>query len=680
MSHEITTSAGSPQPFGISRYEGGVNFALYSKYATDMRLCLFDYPSLSPICEVLLDPNVNKTGYVWHVLVHNLPEQVCYNYRISKSKGKLFNKLFNPDNLILDPYAKAVATPQAWDLDGKPYTPIGIVPTTEDFNWEEDVNPQIPMKDLIIYEMHVRGFTRDSSSQVSAPGSFLGMIEKIPHLVDLGVNAVELLPVHEFNECEFTRYNPLDGSRLYNYWGYSPVNFFAPMNRYASKDGYAQVVTEFKTMVKELHKNGIEVILDVVFNHTAEGNEHGPIYSFKGIDCGTYYILDQRHHLQDYTGCGNTFNSNNPITRELIRRCLQYWVSEMHVDGFRFDLGAILMRGTFGEPLDHAPIIDAISEDPILATTKLIAEPWDASGLYRLGGFYPNKDRWSEWNDKFRETMRHFIKGDQGEKRKFAIAICGSDDIFNRETRTPSASLDYITCHDGFTLRDLVSYNSKNNTANAENDHDGNPSNTSWNCGIEGETDDPDVLQIREQQMRNFHLTLMITQGTPMLLMGDEYGHTRYGNNNSWCQDSTLNWFLWDKLKEKSGYYRFYKELIHFRKRYNVLPFGRYLTPDDVQWHGVNPFDPDWEGDTRFIAMTIKDPENKYQFYVAFNMHQEQITLTLPDAPFPSGWHKIVDTSAAPPMDFINEMEAPLIEQGPLTLNRHTSILLKCTA
>lgn len=676
---QIVTSSGSPQPFGVSVTEEGVNFTIYSKYATSMRLCLFKFPSLEPLCEVLLDPEKNKTGNVWHILIHNLPERCCYAYRISKSKGKVLNKYFNPENLILDPYAKAVSTPQEWGASIEKYMPLGIPFVNAPFDWEDDKNPGYSMKDLIIYEMHVRGFTKHASSGVEYPGTFLGLKEKINHFLDLGINAVELLPVHEFNECEFSRFNPINGERLYNYWGYSTVNFFAPMNRYASSGDYGAAVTDFKTMVKELHKNGIEVILDVVFNHTAEGNDEGPIYSFKGIDCATYYILDQKHHHQNFSGCGNTFNCNNPIARDLIKTCLQYWVSEMHVDGFRFDLASIMTRGCYGEPLENAPLIDSLSQDPILATTKLIAEPWDAAGLYKLGGFYPNENRWSEWNDRYREAMRRFIKGDRGEKRKFAIRISGSDDVFNREVRTPTASIDYIISHDGFTLRDLVSYNSKNNTANAENDRDGNPHNTSWNCGTEGETDDEHVLALRERQMKNFHLALLLSQGTPMLSMGDEYGHTRYGNNNSWCQDNELNWFLWDKISENETFYRFYKEIIHFRKRHDVLPIGRFLDDKDIEWHGTAPSKPDWDGDTQFIAFTLKNPNNEYQLYAAFNMHHHDITITLPQAPYHGGWRKVVDTSAPSPNDYIHENDAPTVASETLILAEHTAILLKST-
>lgn len=678
LSTRIITGKGVPAPLGAALHHDGVNFAIYSKHADSMKLCLFDYPSQTPFTEITLDPKTNKTGHVWHLMVHNLPNNTCYAYRIGTSKDNIFNKSFNPDTLILDPYAKIVATTQKWGASNGNYKPLGIPFIKEQFDWKNDKSPGYAMKDLVIYELHVRGFTRHSSSGVHHPGTFLGMIEKIPYLLDLGVNAVELLPIHEFNECEFSRFNPFNGERLYNYWGYSPVNFFAPMNRYASSEGYGQVVNEFKTLVRELHKNGIEVILDLVFNHTAEGDEKGPTHSFKAIDCETYYILDEKHHYKNFTGCGNTFNCNHPIGSDLIRSCLQYWVAEMHVDGFRFDLTTILCRGRQGEPLDNPPLIEALSKDPILASTKLIAEPWDPGGLYKLGGFYPTENRWSEWNDRYRDTLRKFIKGDPGEKRQFSTRLCGSEDIFNRNVRSPSASINFIISHDGFCLRDLVSYNAKNNSANAENDRDGNPNNISWNCGEEGETDNEAVLSLRLNQMKNFHLALMLSQGTPMIGMGDEYGHTRYGNNNGWCQDNELNWFLWDKIGPNQGFYRFYKELIHFRKRHSVFSFDKF-NEEYMEWHGTSPLNPDWDGETQFIAFTLKAPEGAYQLYAAFNMNQGEIKLTLPPVPEGASWKKIVDTSAPSPEDFFDEGSAPIIESEELTLAAHTAILLKET-
>jgi len=665
---------GKPNPYGVSHNEDGTNFALYAKYAEEVTLCLSYFQNGEPFAEVRLDPELNKTGNSWHICLKGLPRHLCYGYRISKEKGRTIKKFYDPDVILLDPYAKAVNTKTAWGkADETHYRPLGLVIPKDDFDWEEDRPLEIPINELILYEMHVRGFTKHPSSNVENPGSFKGVIEKIPYLKDLGINAIKLMPIHEFNELEYHRFNPLDGSRLYNYWGYSTVNFFSPMNRYVSNNHFGASIQEFKQMVKELHREGIEVILDVVFNHTAEGNFKGPILSFKGIDCPTYYILDRKRSMLNLTGCGNTVNCNHPITRDFILNCLRYWVVEMHVDGFRFDLATILCRGTHGEPLDNPPLIEEISHDPILAGTKLIAEPWDIGGMYRLGGFFPEESRWSEWNDKYREAVRGFIKGDIGVKKEFAIRICGSDDLFSKE-RSPTASINFITAHDGFTLQDLVSYNDKHNTANAEDNRDGNPFNRSWNCGDEGETSNEEVLILRNKQMRNFHFTLMLSLGIPMVCMGNEYGHSRQGNNNSWCQDNEMNWFLWDELQKEEGFFRFYKEMIYFRRRHPAFHLPRFYTTEEAVWHSQKAFDPDWEGDTQFVALSVQE-EDKL-FYIAFNMHLEALTAELPPAPEGQQWHQVVNTANASPDDFINELDAQPVENGNYTLPSHSAILL----
>ncbi|CDR34941.1 glycogen debranching protein GlgX [Criblamydia sequanensis] len=672
---EMIQSEGNPVPYGASSQEGGVNFALYSRHAEEVTLLLYDLER-KVIGEFVFDRNNNKTGDVWHTFITNIPDNSCYAFKI-KQKGRYTKFYENVETPVLDPYAKAVFARQEWGDDKVPYQPLGCILKDPSFDWQNDKPLKIPMEETIIYEMHVRGFTKHSSSNVKDAGTYLGIIEKIPYLLDLGVNAVELLPIHEFNECEFKRYNIFNGSRLFNYWGYSTVNFFSPMSRYAASKDFASCVKEFKTMVRELHKNGIEVILDVVFNHTAEGNEFGPTLSFKGIDLPVYYMLDSRSKFMDFTGCGNTFNSNHPIVREMIIDCLHYWVSEMHVDGFRFDLATIMNRGTKGEALGLSPLIEEISEDPLLADTKLIAEPWDVQGLYKLGQFNPDEERWSEWNDQYRDTMRRFIKGDRGVNRDFARRFCGSDDIFGN--RSPKASINFITAHDGFTLRDLVSYNQKHNSANGEDDRDGNPNNLSWNSGVEGETKDPAILRLRLRQMKNFHLALMLSQGVPMLLMGDEYGHTRYGNNNSWCQDNDLNWFLWDELEAKKDYYRFYKGLISLRKKYPIFRMGRFLTNEDVDWHSKKPYFPNWEEETKFIACTFKDDrENGHYFYAAFNACETDTQAQLPQPPKGQRWYLIVNTANTSPDDLFDDDEkAPVLASNRFPVKRHSSILLK---
>lgn len=674
IAEKYSIEAGSPELYGPTITPEGVNFAITSKYADEVTLCLFDYDTEALHAEIPFDPSQNKTGHVWHAHVIGLQLPICYGYRFKKSKGKLFKRYFQDRPLIVDPYAPAIKTPVKWGEHDDNYRPLGVIAKKCNFDWEGDRPLNIPRNETVIYEMHVRGFTRDPSSKSERAGTFLGVIDKIPHLVDLGITAVELLPIFEFNECEYHRFNPITGNRLYNYWGYSTVHFFSPMNRYATKIGADAAALEFKQMVKELHKNGIEVILDVVFNHTAEGSDEGPIYSFKGIDCGSYYILDHKHRHQNYSGCGNTFNCNHPIASTFIKSCLRYWVKEMHVDGFRFDLASIFMRGNHGEPIAHSPLVDALSQDPILADTKFIAEPWDAAGLYNLGEFRRYNSKWSEWNDKYRDSARRFIKGDRGEKRSFAVRICGSDDLFPHG-ETPATSLNFVTAHDGFTLRDLVSYNYKDNSANAENDRDGNPNNISWNCGKQGETDDKAVLSMRLRQMKNFHLALMVSQGIPMLLMGDEYGHTRHGNNNTWCQDNSLNWFLWDELEKNGDFFRFFVKMIRFRLAHPILHLDRHLEEEDIDWHGTTPLNPDWDGDTQFLACSLKDPENSYHLYLAFNMHYQEIECLLPPSDG-APWRVIANTANDAPFDFYDEENAPVTGET-ILLKPHASTILK---
>ena len=516
----------------------------------------------------------------------------------------------------------------AKETDNPSYRPRGLISFQSTFDWKGDRSPQIPLRDLIIYEMHVRGFTISPSSGVRHPGTFLGIIEKIPHLLDLGVNAIELMPLQEFNENENTNINPLTHQQLCNYWGYSTVNFFAPMTRYATKTAPGASIEEFKTMVRELHKNGIEVILDVVFNHTAEGNEKGPILSFKGFENPVYYLLNHDFTYSNYTGCGNTVNCNHPVVWEFIVKCLRYWVLEMHVDGFRFDLASTLTRGRQGQPLPTPPLIESLTDDPVLSKVKLIAEPWDLE-VYQVGQFYSHVKRWSEWNGKYRDCIRQFIKGNAGIKGEFITRLCGSEDLYYN--RTPLASINFITVHDGFTLRDLVSYNEKHNESNGEDNRDGLTDNDSWNCGIEGPTDDDKILALRNRQMRNYHFTLMISQGVPLLLMGDEYGHTKNGNNNTWCHDNELNWFLWDKLKENGDFYRFYKEMILFRKENPLLKREQFLSPKDAQWHGIEPFKPDWSAHTQFIAFTLLDSDKGNDLYIAFNAQEKGVSVHFPN-------------------------------------------------
>lgn len=658
---KLRLSKDNAYPYGTSSQNGGINFAIFSKKSHAL-LCLLNKINHEVLFEILLDETFNRTGNVWHICIHDLPENLAYAFRFYDKEDSR--------QLLVDPYAKQISSHPIWgNIDH--YNPLGVVTPLTDFDWENDRHPHIPEQNLILYEMHVRGFTHHKSSGVKNPGTFLGVIEKIPYLLDLGVNAIELLPIQEFNECENLRTNPFNEERLYNYWGYSSVNFFSPMNRYSTKP--ENVLQEFKTMVKELHKNGIEIFLDVVFNHTAEGGVEGPILSFKGIDIPTYYLLNSQQGYQDFSGCGNTVNCNHPNVHELILNCLRYWVGEMHVDGFRFDLASILMRDMKGEPLQLSPLVEAISLDPILSKTKLVAEPWDAVGLYQVGTFYPD-DRWGEWNGKYRDTIRNFIKGTPGTVGKFATRICGSQDLYHQ--KSPNCSYNFITIHDGFTLEDLVSYNQKHNIPNGEENRDGSNFNDSWNCGAEGFTNDEKIKTLRERQKRNFHLVLMLSQGIPMLLMGDEYGHTKKGNNNTWCQDNELNWFLWDSLSDNLDFYRFYRSLIHFRRNHKVLMQGRFLTEKDIQWHGEIPLKANWEKDSQFLAFTLFDLEEKYDLYAAFNAQNKKVRVEIPTPANPSrGWCWIVNTANAHPDDFFEI--PPRIESNTHIMPPYSSILLK---
>ncbi|ONM55627.1 isoamylase-type starch debranching enzyme3 [Zea mays] len=524
--------------------------------------------------------------------------------------------------------------------------------------------------------MNVRAFTADESSRLAPAirGSYLGVIDKIPHLLELGVNAVELLPVFEFDELELKRFpNPRD--HMVNTWGYSTINFFAPMSRYASAGGGPVAASkELKQMVKAFHNSGIEVILDVVYNHTNEADDVNPyMTSFRGIDNKVYYMLDLNNSAQllNFSGCGNTLNCNHPVVKELVLDSLRHWVKEYHIDGFRFDLASVLCRGPDGSPLDAPPLIKEIAKDSVLSRCKIIAEPWDCGGLYLVGRF-PNWDRWAEWNGKYRDDIRRFIKGDPGMKGVFATRVSGSADLYQVNNRKPYHSVNFVIAHDGFTLCDLVSYNSKHNDANGEGGRDGCNDNYSWNCGIEGETNDLNVLSLRSRQMKNFHVALMISQGTPMMLMGDEYGHTRYGNNNSYGHDTHINNFQWGQLEErKDGHFRFFSEMIKFRHNHPILRRDRFLNKNDVTWHENR-----WENqDSKFLAFTIHDHSSGGDIYLAFNAHEYFVDAVIPPPPHHKSWSRVVDTNLESPKDIVPE-GVPFTGSG-YRIAPYSSILLK---
>lgn len=675
MEERFKTSPGFPFPFGPSKHDKGYNFALFSHHATSVTLCLFEPKEDKIVAKFVLNSKTQKTGTVWHIFVDNLPPDFTYAYFIEGPYDPLRGHYYETRHYLLDPYAKQLATPNQWGVLPKGVClPLhrGVVGHNEPFHWDNDQHPQIPYKDLIIYEMHVRGFTRDSSANVTHQGTFLGIIEKIEHFKSLGINAVELLPIFEFHETQNPYINCLTKESLYQYWGYSTVNFFAPMNRYGT--GQKNTISEFKMLVKALHKAGIEVILDVVYNHTAEGNENGPVISFKGIENSVYYLLGPNGEYYNFSGCGNTLNCNHPVVRDFIRDSLRYWVLEMHVDGFRFDLASVLTRSHDGTPLHRPPLIEMLTMDPILANTKLIAEAWDAAGLYQVGSF-PGLGGFAEWNGVFRDGVRRFIKGTDGAVGNFATRISGSEDLYGKG-RSPAHSINYITSHDGFSLADLVSYNQKHNEQNGEENRDGQNDNESWNCGVEGPTDDPEIIALRKRQMCNFHLALMVSQGVPMLLMGDEYGHTKMGNNNSWGHDSPLNWFQWDTLEQEKDFFYFYSSLINFRKKHPVLTRSTFLREKDVIWHGREVGKPEWGGKSRFLGFTLPDFFNHYTLYIAFNAYAESFSFELPKTNGVGPWKRIVDTSKEGET-FIDEEKAPVIKEELYTLPAYSALLLK---
>lgn len=659
----LKTCPGQASPLGVSEVENGINFAIFSQNARTVTLCLSLPQRGQPgrlyaeMVELTLDPQVNKTGDIWHICVEDLPRSnVLYGYRLDGPKNWDQGHRFDSSVVLVDPYAKLLEGRRIFgDQNYKLSKFLGTYDfDSVPFNWGDNYKlPNIPEKDLVIYEMNVRAFTNDESSGLDPEmrGTYRGLIEKIPHLLELGINAVELLPVFEFDEFEFQRRpNPRD--HMINTWGYSTINFFAPMSRYASAGGGpVNASREFKEMVKALHEAGIEVILDVVYNHTNEGDDKYPYTtSFRGIDNMVYYMLDNSGKFLNFSGCGNTLNCNHPVVMELILDSLRHWVDEYHVDGFRFDLASVLCRATDGSPMSAPPLIRAIAKDEILSRCKIIAEPWDCGGLYLVGSF-PNWDRWAEWNGKYRDDMRRFVKGDPGMKGSFATRVSGSADLYMVNKRKPYHGVNFVIAHDGFTLYDLVSYNFKHNEANGENGNDGSNDNLSWNCGAEGETNDANIKALRSRQMKNFHLALMISQGTPMMLMGDEYAHTRYGNNNTYGHDTAINNFQWAQLEaRKGGHFRFFSEMIKFRKTRQVFRHENFLTNSDVSWHEDNWGNPE----SKFLAFTLHD-SNGGDVYLAFNAHDYFVKASIPSPPSGRSWFRVADTNLPSPDDFVPE-------------------------
>jgi len=650
---DFTVLRGHPQPFGVSSLAEGVNFAVFSRHATSLSLVLFRPGEPEPLAEFPLDAALNRTGDVWHIGLQGLTTGFEYGYRAART-GANDSPVhrFDEDCVLLDPYARAISGPSLWRCATRQAARQGqwrglLVDNTFDWGLDRPLNHHLA--DSVIYEMHVRGFTRHGSSAVTRPGTFLGVVEKIPYLKELGVTAVELLPVTEFDEADNYRTNPLTGAALHNFWGYHPLSFFAPKAAYAIGMTADAPVREFKEMVKALHAAGIEVILDMVFNHTGEGNEQGRTLSFRGLDNSVYYMLEpQTGAYANYSGCGNTVNCNHPVVRDLIIDALCYWVTEMHVDGFRFDLASILGRGSDGSVLANPPLLERIAGNPILANTKLIAEAWDAAGLYQVGTF-PNFGRWAEWNGKFRDDLRCFVRGDTGMVSTLATRLAGSADLYQGGGRAPYHSINFVTCHDGFTLHDLVSYRRKHNEGNGEFNADGCDHNLSANHGVEGPTHDPEITALRERQVRNFATLLILAHGVPMLLAGDEMGHSQSGNNNVWCQDNVTGWLDWHDLERNRELFAFCKDLIAFRQRHPLLRprhfEGEVSGERQLTWHGVRYNEPDWSETSRSLGMYLQGTACGAEIYLIAHAGEQAAEFELPELSGPCRWHRFIDTA-----------------------------------
>jgi len=659
---------GLSAPLGATVTDGGVNFSVFSRNATAIDLLLFDdAEALEPSRVVQLTGGGHRTYHYWHAFIPHLVPGQIYAYRAHGPFAPERGLRFDGDKVLLDPYGLSVAVPGSYDRMAAAIrggnTAIAMKSVIADpsrYDWEGDLPLRRPFAQTVIYELHVRGFTRDPSSGVTADkrGTYAGLIEKIPYLKDLGVTAVELLPIHQFD--------PQAAPTGVNYWGYQPVSFFAPHHAYSSSPDPLGVLDEFRDMVKALHRAGIELILDVVYNHTGEGGADGPTICYRGLANEFYYILQSdRSKYADYTGCGNTLNANQSIVRRLIQDSLRYWVTEMHVDGFRFDLASILTRDETGHPLPSPPVVWDIESDPLLAGTKLIAEAWDAAGLYQVGSFIG--DTWQEWNGRFRDDVRQFWKADYGSVRGLAMRLLGSPDIYGHEDREAEQSINFVTCHDGFTLNDLVSFNRKHNDANGENNRDGSDDNMSWNCGVEGPSDDPAVEALRHRQAKNFLAVLILSAGTPMLLMGDEVRRTQRGNNNAYCLDDEVSWFDWSLLERHPDLHRFVRALSTFRQRRDVvdlditLSLNELLQHSRLDWHGVRLGHPDWADYSHSLAFTLRSFHTRFLIHVMLNAYWEPLEFEVPpvEDTEETGWRRCIDTAASPPADAVQWRHAP---------------------
>lgn len=704
------THPGHPLPLGATLTDTGAAFSVFSRHATSVTLCLFDEPqAAAPSRKIALDPSQNRTGDIWHIDVSGVTEGQLYLYQVDGPFEPEAGHRFVATHYLSDPYARALTGGFRWDFSvqklSDPHSRLSARRTVEqsaaaipkcivisdEFDWEGDRPLNYPLRKSLIYEAHVRGMTVDPSSGVAHPGTYQGIIEHIPYLQKLGITSLELLPVHEFNEWEFDLSHPETGEQLKNYWGYSTIGFFAPKASYAASDPSGGQVAEFKRMVRELHKAGIEVILDVVFNHTGEGNELGPTISFRGLDNSIYYMLEEdRRYYRNYSGTGNTLNCNHPVMRSLILDALHYWVIEMHVDGFRFDLGSILGRDRHGNMLANPPVIERIAEDPILRNTKLIAEAWDAGGAYQVGGFPGG--RWAEWNDRYRDDVRRFWRGDRGLTAPFATRLTGSSDLYLRDGRKPFHSINFVTCHDGFTLSDLVSYNRKANHANGEQNRDGSAENHSANYGVEGSTSDAAVSAVRQRQRKNFIATLLLSLGTPMLLGGDEFGRSQRGNNNAYCQDNALSWFSYEHTAEQQALFSFTQKMIAFRRKHPAFHRPEFYTGNDtnfnrmpdITWFDERGDSVDWARAGRVLALRldgshaeIKADRDDNDFFIIFNAGPSRESCVVASPPPGKRWYRVLDTALEAAEDLVAEgLDIPFEEDRYSCAGRSTVLFL----
>jgi len=661
-------SRGSSSPLGATVTPGGVNFSVYSRDATEIELLLFNQlDDAKPSHIIALDPESNRTYHYWHIFLSGIQPGQIYGLRAHGPFDPGQGMRFDHGKILLDPYGRGVVVPKGYsrvaatqDGDNAATAMKSVVVDPSAYDWEGDAPLKHPSARTIIYEMHVRGFTRHPNSGVDADkrGTYAGLIEKIPYLRELGITAVELLPVFQFD--------PQDSPPgKINYWGYAPVSFFAPHQAYSWRQDALGPIDEFRDMVKALHRAGIEVILDVVFNHTAEGDQHGPTFCFRGLDNNAYYILEQDHsRYANFTGTGNTLNANHPVVRRLIIDSLRYWVQEMHVDGFRFDLASILTRDESGAVMPNPPVLWDIESDPLLAGTKLIAEAWDAAGLYQVGSFIG--DSWKEWNGRFRDDVRSFFRSEDGALGRFADRLVGSPEIYGHKQREPEQSVNFVTCHDGFTLNDLVSYNEKHNEANDEGNRDGANDNRSWNCGVEGPTDDPTIEQLRNRQVKNFLSVTLLSIGVPMILMGDEVRRTQNGNNNAYCHDTELNWFDWTLVAKHADIHRFVTLLNERRilrtveHEHQRLSLAQLIQRANKSWHGVKLGQPDWSPTSHSMALCTEMKHAGYLIYLILNAHWEPLDFELP-VNNGNQWHRWIDTGLDSPLDIVPWETAPVI-------------------